>query len=423
MKRTFEAAELEIKRLGDPTIPSPLKDALFVEDEEGVASTCLRSDLTTRSSLPGFFEMAGPRRTIFFDPTETTCAIVTCGGLCPGLNDVIRGLTMQLYEGYNVRQVLGLRYGYQSLVESYGHKPLVLTASSVGEIHRRGGTVLKSSRGDQDPVSMVDSLERLGIDVLFVVGGDGTMRGASAIVEEIERRGGTIGVVGIPKTIDNDIPVIQKTFGFETAVAEAVRAIDCGHIEAHDNPRGVAVVKLMGRDAGFIAAAATVASGDVNFCLVPEVEFGLGGKNGLYDALARRLDKRGHAVIVVAEGAGEELCETAGTDDIGILLRDRLKAEFARRGEPLSLKYIDPSYMIRSVPATADDSVFCAQLAHHAVHAAMAGRTSMLTGYYHDHFVHIPLRLVIGHTKQLDLSGKLWRAVLESTGQPREWRR
>ena len=420
MVEDFSAAEFVVRRLGNCQHPSPIERALFVDDSEGVSVHCLRSQIQERAAADAlrFFEIAGPRERIYFDPPNTTCAIVTCGGLCPGINDVVRAVTMQLGRAYGVKKILGLRYGYRGLVESYGLEPIELTGEVVNTIHRDGGTFLRSSRGKQSPSDMVDFLRKRAIAVLFVIGGDGTMAGAGVIYDEIAAQGLDIGVVGIPKTIDNDIAIIQKTFGFETAVAEGVRAINGGHTEAVEFPDGVTIVRLMGRDAGFIAATATIASGDVNFCLVPEVPFALDGTGGLYNQLQKRLEERGHALIVVAEGAGKELREGSGYDDVGLFLKDRIREEFARRHVPVTLKYIDPSYMIRSVPATADDSVFCAQLGHHAVHAAMSGRTSMLVGYYNDHFVHIPFRMIRGRRKSLDPAGKLWSAVLQSTGQP-----
>jgi 6-phosphofructokinase 1 len=415
----YRAEDLVIRQLGVPSVDSPL-DTDFVPDDEAVSAVRLRSELGTLSldSIP-MFERAGPRRRIWFRPERTTCAIVTCGGLCPGLNDVIRGITQILERGYGVRRILGLQYGYQGLVPRSGIEPLELDYEKVSEIHRRGGSILKTSRGEQDPVEMADGLRRLGIDVLFTIGGEGTQRGAAALAAEARRLGLEVAIVGVPKTIDNDIPGVEKSFGFETAVGESVRAITAGHIEAHDFPNGVAIVRLMGRDSGFIAAAATVASGDVNFCLVPEVDFELEGPDGLLAALERRLHARKHAVIVVAEGAGVRIREKLGYKDIGFCLRDVIARELPPRGLPISMKYLDPSYMIRSVPASADDSVFCRHLAGSAVHAAMSGRTEMVVGYVSDYLVHLPMAIATGPRRTLDPHGTLWRAVLESTDQPK----
>lgn len=373
------------------------------------------------------FEEAGPREHIFFDPPRTTVGIVTCGGLCPGLNDIIRGIVYQCYRQYGITKVYGFRYGYEGLVQRYGHTPLILRPESVAQIHNFGGTILGSSRGQQPIGEMVDTLEDMGVDILFVIGGDGTLRGASQIAKEIERRGLKKAVVGIPKTIDNDIMYLDKSFGFETAFAEAVNAVKCAYTEACGAVNGIGLLKLMGRDSGFIACYAALAGSNVDFVLVPEVPFTMEGTAGLLEALRYRLAKRGSAVIVVAEGAGQELCQAAdGTDasgnkrygDIGLYLKDQINAFFKARRMEVNLKYIDPSYIVRSVPANPQDNVYCSRLAQHAVHAAMAGKTSMLVGRWHNAFVHLPLDMVTHGRRKVDPHGELWHAVLESTGQP-----
>jgi 6-phosphofructokinase 1 len=287
-----------------------------------------------------------------------------------------------------------------------------------------GGTILASSRGNQDVSVMVDTLEEMNIGILFCVGGDGTQRGALAISDEASKRGLRISVIGIPKTIDNDISFVQKTFGFETAVSEAKRATYAAHTEAIGAPNGVGLVKLMGRDSGFIAAYSVLVDNQVNFCLVPEVPFSL---EVFLKALQERLNKRGHAVIVVAEGAGQHLFAAAGEHDasgnvkygdIGILLRDAIKDHFNSIGEEVNLKYIDPSYIIRSQPANPHDSAFCLLMGHSAVHAGMAGRTGMIVGFWNHQFTHVPTRLAVGKRKKIDPKGKLWSSVLASTGQP-----
>jgi 6-phosphofructokinase 1 len=374
------------------------------------------------------FEVAGPRERVYFDSTKTTAAIVSCGGLCPGVNDVIRGLVMELWHGYRVTNILGMRYGYEGLVPRHGHQPLQLTPEAVSNIHTFGGTMLGTSRGPQSPAEMVDALELLGVDILFVIGGDGTLKGAAAIVAEINRRGLRKSVIGIPKTIDNDILYLDKTFGFETAFAEAVKAVTCAHVEAISTINGIGLVKLMGRASGFIGCYAALASQQVNFCLVPEVPFELHGSNGFLEALQNRIALRKHAVIVVAEGAGQQLLEARSMEtdasgnrrlgDIGLFLKDEISHFFESRQIPVTLKYIDPSYAIRSVPASPQDNVYCSILAQNAVHAGMAGKTNMLVGRWHDTFVHIPLGLVIDDRRKIDPKGDIWRSVLETTGQP-----
>jgi len=375
-------------------------------------------------SEPPKFETAGPREKIFFDPSNLACGIVTCGGLCPGLNDVIRSIVLSLHHHYGVRTIYGFPYGYEGLAPKYGHQPIMLTPQVVSQISEMGGTILGSSRGNQDVPVMVDTLERLKIGILFCIGGDGTQRGALAISEEARRRGLKLSVIGIPKTIDNDISYVRTTFGFETAVSEAKKATYAANAEATGARNGIGLVKLMGRDSGFIAAFSVLVDNQVNFCLIPEVPFTL---DGLLSALKQRLERRGHAVIVVAEGAGQELFEATGArdasgnikyGDIGILLRDRIKEHFKRIGMEINLKYIDPSYMIRSQPANPHDSAFCLLMGHNAVHAGMAGRTGMIVGFWNHQFTHVPTTLAVAQRKKIDPEGWMWSSVLASTGQP-----
>jgi 6-phosphofructokinase 1 len=384
------------------------------------------------AQLPAF-EAAGPRDRIFFEPAQLRCGIVTCGGLCPGINNVIRGLVLELTHSYGVKDILGFRYGFEGLVARYGHAPVRLGSAWVSEIHEKGGTVLGTSRGSQDPGEMVDTLAALRIGALFVIGGDGTLRAATKIVAEVQRRGLSIAVIGIPKTIDNDIHFIDRSFGFESAFAAAVEAIRSAHVEATGARNGIGLVKLMGRHSGFIACHAALASTDANFVLIPEVPVRLGGEGGFLRSLERRLAERAHAVIVVAEGAGQDLCADASsldggraaTDasgnvrlkDIGLVLRDRITTHFQQLGAEITLKYIDPSYQIRSVPAAPGDSVFCWNMARNAVHAAMAGNTEMLIGQWHGRFVHVPLPLATRFRKQVDVNEDLWMSVIEATGQ------
>jgi 6-phosphofructokinase 1 len=373
-------------------------------------------------------ELAGPRREIFFDPAKSACAIVTCGGLCPGLNDVIRSIVMQAYYGYGIPRILGIRFGYEGLNPAYGHEPMELTPQSVSNIHHFGGTLLGSSRGKQEAAVMADYLQQLGVNMLFVIGGDGSQRGANTLNEEFEKRQQPVAVIGVPKTIDNDLLYMDRSFGYHTAFAAAFQAVTSAHTEAGGARNGAGLVKLMGRDSGFIACSAALATGEANFVLIPEVPFRLEGETGLLAMLERRLAERGHAVVIVAEGAGQDLfsADDLGTDasgnqrygDIGAFLKDKFSAHFKAKNSELNLKYIDPSYIIRSVPAAPEDRVFCANLGRHAVHAAMAGKTGMVVARWHQRFVHLPMSLVTSGRRKVDPQGDLWRSVLESTGQP-----
>ena len=418
-----------ISKLGECRIPSPMKGVHFVTDDEKVLYHGKLQELESYlrdGKAPPHFEMAGPREKIYFDPSKLKCGIVTCGGLCPGINDVIRAVVLSLHYHYGVRTVFGFRYGYEGLTYRYGHEPLELTPAVVDDLHQQGGTVLGSSRGPQQVSEMVDTLEQMNIGLLFTIGGDGTLRGAQGIAEEIGRRGLRIGVIGIPKTIDNDISYIQQTFGFETAVSEATEAIYSAHAEAAGARNGVGLVKLMGRHSGFIAAFATLANSDVNYCLVPEVRFTL---DAFLQALKKRLEGRRHAVVVAAEGAGQDLLEAnAERDasgnirlgDIGTFLRDQINDYFKKAEMEVSVKYIDPSYTIRSMPANPHDSAFCLMLGHNAVHAGMAGRTKMVVGNWRAEFTHVPIAAAVSERKQIDPRGRLWTGVVSTTGQPRE---
>lgn len=373
------------------------------------------------------FEQAGPRAKLYFHPREVRAGIVTCGGLCPGLNNVIRSLYMELHHGYGVDEIYGFRWGYHGLDPRNGEEPVRLTQDLVDDIHTEGGTILGTSRGPVDLHVAVTYLAQLGTNVLFCVGGDGTQRGALALYREAERRGYQLAVVGIPKTIDNDIQYVDHTFGYLTAVEEARRVIESAHVEARSVRNGVSVVKLMGREAGFIACGATIASQDVNFCLIPEVAFTLEGDGGFLHALEERLARRRHAVIVVAEGAGQELMGGRSNEvdasgnrklkDIGQFLCEQIRMYFAARGTPLMLRYFDPSYMIRSRPADSEDAQLCDRFARAAVHAAMAGKTAVVIGNIGGAFVHVPMELVVGAQKRVNPEGELWHAVLAATGQ------
>jgi 6-phosphofructokinase 1 len=423
--------DFTIPRLGECRITSPISNVRFIGDDVRVLYHGRFEEMKAwidKHADPPSMEVAGPREKIFFDPSKLACGIVTCGGLCPGLNDVIRSIVMSLHNHYGVRVIYGFPYGYEGLAPKFGHQPIMLTPEDVSQIHEMGGTILGSSRGNQDVSVMVDALERLKIGILFTIGGDGTQRGALAIGKEAERRGLKLAVIGIPKTIDNDISYVQATFGFETAVTEAKRATYAAHSEARGARNGIGLVKLMGRDSGFIAAFSVLVDGRVDFCLVPEVPFTL---ERLLSELRQRLEQRSHAVIVVAEGAGQDLCQATGErdasgnikyGDIGVFLRDRIMEHFKKIGVEINLKYIDPSYTIRSVSANAHDSAFCLLMGQSAVHAGMAGRTGMIVGFWNHKFTHVPTSLAVSQRKKIDPEGDLWSSVLASTGQPRDMR-
>ncbi len=425
-------SDLEVPALGPPSFESPMvaKGRSFpdprlrvrYEAREGVEDIAGK-DLT--------FEKAGPRERLFFDPAETTVAFVTCGGLAPGLNNTIRSAFLELEHNYGVKRVLGIRNGYRGLDPAEGLEPIVLSHDFVDDINDMGGTVLGTSRGGRKAADIADYLEAHDIDILVCIGGDGTQRGAHAIAEEVRTRGERRSIVGIPKTIDNDVPYVYMSFGYATALEEATRVLRSAHVEAKSHAGGIGLVKLMGRDAGFIAAGAAVAIQEANFVLVPEVPFPLDGEGGFLQALEARMAARDHAVIVVAEGAGQHLFEAGDAvldvsgnvryRDVGLLLRDRIMAYFRERQTEVSVKYFDPSYTIRSVPPNATDRFLTDRLARNAVHAAMAGKTDVMIGSWNQATILVPIATAVSEVRRMSPDGDLWGSVLATTGQP-NWR-
>jgi len=420
----------EVEQLGEPQHINPSSKEVFVEEGERIIFSSqlknLKRQLETCDELPAF-EKAGARRKIFHNPATTKAAIITCGGLCPGLNNVIKGLVNVLEQDYGVDEILGIRYGYKGLTESSLREPIKLNSSIVDQIHKQGGTILGSSRGNQDPDKMVDTLQEKGINLLFCIGGDGTLKGARAIAEAATKRDAKISVVGVPKTIDNDLGFVEKTFGFETSVQVAAEIITSAHHEAEGAENGIGIVKLMGRDSGFITATASLANSVVDVCLIPETPFEISGPEGICNDLEQKLERNHHAVIVVAEGAGQELFQNSEKrqdasgnilkDDIGELLRQEITSHFKGKGIPISIKYLDPSYHIRSVAANASDAVFCHLLAEYAVHAGMSGKTNIVIGYWNNFFTHVPIKLATKERRMVELDSALWRGVVSATRQ------
>lgn len=368
---------------------------------------------------------AGPREEIYFRPEEVNAAIVTCGGLCPGLNDVIRQIVITL-DIYGVKNIVGIPFGYRGFTDK-GLKEMPLTRKVVQNIHLSGGSLLGVSRGGPTVKEIVDSMEERGTNMLFVLGGNGTHAGAVAIHDECRKRRMKVSVVCVPKTIDNDILLMDKTFGFDTAVEEAQRAINSAYIEAHSAYRGVGLVKLMGRSSGFIAMHASLASGQVDICLIPEVPFHIHGPHGVLRHLEYLLDTKGSAVICVAEGAALNLLEKSNaTDasgnavlgDIGVHIQQEIKKYFKELGTSADVKYIDPTYMLRAIRANASDGILCTILGQNAVHGAFAGFSGITVGLCNTHYAYFPIPEVIKYPRLVDPNSRMWHRCLTSTGQP-----
>lgn len=436
--KPLNAEDFIIPKIGECKIENPLKKAysnkeqsgFFVDDRESIYFNIYHTE-GKKSSQPTFLlEKAGPREKIFFAPSQTHAAIITCGGLCPGLNNVIRALVRTLWFNYGVKRITGIPYGYQGLLSDSNLVPVSLTPNSVDDIHKEGGTILGSSRGGGERTQeIVDSLQRMNINMLFTIGGDGTQKGALAIAEEAERRNYTLSVVGVPKTVDNDLGFVQQSFGFATAVEEAVKSVVGAHAEAKSAFNGIGIVKVMGRHSGFIAAHTALSSTDVNFCLIPEVPFDLEGEKGFLQALTKRVVGKKHAVIMIAEGAAQDLIEqhkpkghdASGNiilEDAGIFLKNKIEEHLKSKKIPVTVKYIDPSYMVRSMPANSYDSLYTSRLGANAVHAAMTGRTKVLMSLWSNKYVHVPISLATRERNTLKVNGSFWRDVLAMTQQP-----
>ncbi|CAI0409547.1 unnamed protein product [Linum tenue] len=415
------------------TYPNPLQDnpaysvvkQYFVDVDDTVAQKIVVHKNGDRGI---HFRRAGPRQKVYFKSDEVHACIVTCGGLCPGLNTVIREIVCGLHYMYGVSKIIGIDGGYMGF---YSKNTVTLTPKVVNDIHKRGGTVLGTSRGGHDTSKIVDSIQDRGINQVYVIGGDGTQKGAAVIYEEVRRRGLKVSVAGIPKTIDNDIPVIDRSFGFDTAVEEAQRAINAAHVEAESTENGIGVVKLMGRYSGFIAMYATLASRDVDCCLIPESPFFLEGKGGLFQFIRKRLKENGHMVIVIAEGAGQDLLtesmqsmgqqDASGNkqlQDVGFWISHRIKVHtFADFGLTVMI-VADPTYMIRAIPGNASDNVYCTLLAQSAVHGAMAGYTGFTCGPVNGRHSYIPFNRITEKQNKVVITDRMWARLLSSTNQP-----
>ena len=429
--------DFTVEELGERTIKSPIAMSTTVGD--GIANY-VRDDQYVRLNVTAnigaqqelkreqILERAGPREMIYFSPAHVHAGIVSCGGLCPGINDVIRAIVRCLWYRYGVTRISGIRYGYKGFLPESQYPVKNLSPDNVDEIHKLGGTFLGSARGGgKEVVKIVDAMERLNLNILFTIGGDGTQRGTLDIAEEVKKRQLKIALIGIPKTVDNDFSIIDRSFGFETAIEKATQVVASAHMEACSAMNGIGLVKVMGRESGFIAACTALASHEVNFVLIPEVPFNMEGYNGFLHHLEERLTKRRHAVIIVAEGAmQEQLLTEKKTDaggnlklaDVGTYIKDRIIKYFEEKKIDISLKYIDPSYMIRSAPANPADSIYCERLGNAAAHAAMAGKTNVVIGLVNNKYVHVPIKAAIAHRRHVDPEGNLWRDMLDATHQP-----
>jgi len=382
------------------------------------------------------FLRAGPRKSLYWDPKKTKAAIVNCGGLCPGLNSVIRELVMSL-DMYGCKDIYGIVGGYKGVMEP--EKWLKLTPKYVEEMHVKGGSFLVSDRGNPPHLDMAKMYQKHGINQVYIIGGDGTAKGAMQTYEQMlgPRPGkGYKGVdlmqaidhgcsmCSIPKTIDNDIPVLDFTFGFHTAVAKAVEAIDTAYTEATCNANCMGLVKLMGRHAGFIAMYACIAARHVDLCLISEMDVDM---EEVKKYIAEKMKTQKYCTVVIAEGLGDTLIQGGGVDaggnktlaDVGPWFKKQIEAHMKATGAPFTCKYIDPSYIIRAAPPDAFDSVYCSNLAQSAVHGCFAGYTGFCVGKYANHYAMLPIDEITSRkSRTVNVRGRWFSRLMFTTKQP-----
>eukprot|EP00668_Euglena_longa_P014128 GGOE01018102.1.p1 GENE.GGOE01018102.1~~GGOE01018102.1.p1 ORF type:complete len:494 (+),score=144.75 GGOE01018102.1:38-1483(+) len=408
-----------------PTFPNPLSEKrnqqyrnageYILETIIGHAETSLQSREKIKKDYNAIYR-AGPRREVYFG-TDTNACIVNTGGLCPGLNSVIEELVRTL-DTYNADTIYGIRYGFLGF-DTTEYMPLILTPHSVLNIHQRGGTILGTCRGSFNEDLILKFLKECNIGQMYVIGGDGSHRAALRIHALCKEHQLRCVVVGIPKTIDNDILFFDKTFGFDTAVEVASKVIDCSFVEASSVKNGVGVVKVMGRDSGFVARNAALSNNVVDACLIPEVPFEIKGNGGLLPWLDGHLATKHCAVIVICEAAGQQHLPCLGKDptghniyeDTGKWLKKAIETHWQETGQEGKVFLIDPSYMLRSVPANTGDNMFCIQLAQAAVHTAYSGYSGVTVGRYHDLYGVMPIEMVVSGLRKVNPKGSLWQTL------------
>lgn len=321
--------------------------------------------------------------------------ILTGGGDCPGLNAVLRACARYCNE--RGTSLIGYMNGWQGVLEG---ESMLLDRRAVKGIVHLGGTILGTSRTDPLEVNgglarMKHTLEEDGVEGLIVVGGDGTLSAAL----ELSREG--FNVLGVPKTIDNDLCGTDVTFGFDTAVSIATDAIDRLHTTAEAHKR-VIVVEVMGNHSGWIAAYAGIAGG-ADVVLVPEVPFEL---RDVCDRIRDR-ERRGRSfsIVVIAEGArslerADEPVERRGKirpGQISFWLADEIEKAIGTETRFVVLGHIQ-----RGGTPTAYDRILATRYGIHAAELAMQGRWGMMVSLSGRHMDAVPLEEAVGQLRELD---------------------
>jgi 6-phosphofructokinase 1 len=324
--------------------------------------------------------------------------VLTGGGDCPGLNAVIRAVVRKAIDGYG-DEVVGFRDGWRGPLEDL-HEPL--TIESTRGILPRGGTILGSSRTNvykrpDGPAIVREALSRHSLDGLIAIGGEDTLGAANRLHAD------GVNVIGVPKTIDNDLGATDQTFGFDTALHVASEAIDRLHTTAESHNR-ILVVEVMGRNAGWIALHAGVAGG-ADVILIPEIPFDI-------EEVCQRITRR-HArgryfsIVVAAEGAtpaaGSAMTVTAGDTDefghprlggIGQQLEREIEARTGFETRTTVLGHIQ-----RGGTPTAFDRVLATRLGLAAIDAAHDGRWGTMTALHATRIELVPLAQAVAEVR------------------------
>jgi 6-phosphofructokinase 1 len=448
------------------------------------------------------FAEAGPRNMLRFPGHHKKLlkvGVLVSGGIAPGINAVISGIVQRhvLYHTPQITdlrvpgktprsytlQVFGFRNGFAGLLA--GDDVTVLYDSDspdeklrahLRRIANRGGSEIGTSRYDdllstadpdkreKDLDQVAENLANRHFDILYVIGGDGSMRAAHATWKRSRDNGKSLSVIGVPKTMDNDILWVWQSFGFLSAVEKAREALQQLHTEATSNPR-LCVVQLFGSDSGFVVSHAALASGVCDAALIPEVPFTM---KKLADYITERLSKRfrpgaggqsPYGMIVMAETAVPQDAEdylsdpevdldenekaaiqafvskgcrvhgqtpdelrTGGLKVVSRVLQKRIREMKVDDAYWADFRVFtnEPRHLLRAIPPSASDVAFGQRLGVLAVDNAMAGYTDFMISQWMTEYVLVPLDLVVLGRKRVPPNGIFWKSVVASTGQPPE---
>lgn len=493
---------------GLPTITNPIpleirgsfreeSDTIIVDARSRYHCTSGGKNKCCLENIGLTFPEAGPRENLVY-PMESRdgatdslqVGVLVSGGIAPGINAVIKGIVDRhtLYSNHAKEnddtsydlEIIGYRDGFSGLLSGSHIK---LNRKKVRDFANKGGSLLGTSRYhpllDLDDPGKRDSAVRdiisnlKDIDILYVIGGDGSMRAAHMIWTRAQRmhaegEASKLSVVAIPKTMDNDILWVWQSFGFMSAVEKAKQFVLQLHTEASSNPR-LGIMQLFGSDSGFVVTHAALASGVCDYVLIPEADFSM---EVLCEFIKKKLKsryKRGQdgkspfGMILMAEtaiprdGINSPGCKYIDDPDVGLEKEEKIAIEkfiadgrrvqgqtqdALRRGgikiisrvvqkeirqmkpgqywEKFRVFTNEPRHLIRAIDPSVQDVIFGQRMGTLAVDNAMAGYTDFMISQWLTEYVLVPLKLVVLGRKRVPQKGIFWKSVLANTGQPHE---